>query len=481
MYRFFRFSLIVFSITGFSSFNSIAQVNWNSKVDSCNFFSSPRVADLNKDKILDIVIGGGIEYVKSKSGVLAFDGKTGKLLWRTPSRSQVYTAALFQDVNADSIPDVFIGGRDAVFFCINGKTGEKIWEFWSDSLPNPFNNSWFNFFGCQFTKDIDKDGFKDLLVTNSGNYLALPTEKNRPTGKILIISSKTGKVLKNSSFNEAKESYYAPHTFIDEKKQEILLYGSGGETVGGTLRAIPLQKFISSDLKTNKLLLRDTVKGFIINSITADFTGDKLTDLFVTHMNGSVEVFSYKTKKTVWKKDFPGYEAYVTPSLAYFNADKIPDVFTIFAKGQFPNYNSFKEVVFDGKTGAILYEANDGFNQFSPGVSMDMNGDKLDEIIYIENQVDFEAKQITWRVKKIDPVTKSASYLTEKMNYCSMAASPLIVDLDGDGNLELIVAVTSIDMTSDAVSKSEVHVIPLNSKGKITWNGYLGSKENGRF
>lgn len=480
MLRIYPILFFVFVAVGFNSTTVYSQLNWKSKVDSCNFFSSPRAVDLNKDKILDIVIGGGIEYVKSQSGVLAFDGKSGKLLWSTPSRSQVYTAALFQDVNADSIPDVFIGGRDAVYFCINGKTGQKIWEFWADSLDKPFNNSWYNFFGCQFTKDLDKDGFKDLLLTNSGNYLALPSEKNRPTGKILILSSKTGKVLKNSSFNEAKESYYAPHTFIDDKKQEILLYGSGGETVGGTLRAIPLQKFISSDLKTNKLLLRDTVKGFIINSITTDFTGDKLTDLFVTHMNGSVEVLNYKTKKSVWKKDFPTYEAYVTPSLAYFNADKIPDVFTIFAKGQFPNYSSFKEVVLDGKTGEILYEANDGFNQFSPGVSLDLNGDKLDEILYIENQVDFDAKQITWRVKKIDPVTKTASYLTEKMNFCSMAASPLIVDLDGDGNLELVVAVTSIDMTSDAVSKSEVHVIPLNSKGKITWNGYLGSKENGR-
>ncbi len=461
--------------------NTFSQLNWKTRVDSCNFFSSPRAIDLNKDNVLDIVIGGGIEYTKTQSGVLAFDGKTGELLWRVPARSQVYTSALFKDINNDTIPDVFIGGRDALFFCVNGKTGEKIWEFWPDSLTNPHKEGWFNFFACQFTIDYDKDGFKDLLVTNSGDHMALPSVKNRLTGRIMILSSKTGKIIKNVLFNEKKESYFAPQTFLDANKQEILLYGSGGETVGGTLRTIPLKKFLATDLKSSQVLLKDTNKGFILNAVICDLNNDKSNDIVAIHMNGIIEAYSYSTKKVMWKKSFSGFESYVTPTLAYFNSDKIPDVFTIFAKGQFPNYSSFKQVVFDGKTGTILYEANEGLNQFSPAVSIDMNGDKLDEILFIENQVDFESKSITWRVKQIDPITKTSSYLTEKQTDCSMAASPFLVDLDGDGKLEIVVSVSSIDITSDNISTSSIFVLPLNSSAKPTWNGFLGMKGNGNF
>ena len=49
-------------------------------------------------------------------------------LWHIPTQTQTYTSALFQDVTGDGTDDVFIGGRAASFFAINGRTGEVIWE-----------------------------------------------------------------------------------------------------------------------------------------------------------------------------------------------------------------------------------------------------------------------------------------------------------------------------------------------------------------
>src|SRR5690606_189704 len=92
--------------------------------------SSPRTADLNNDGVLDIVMGAGKnEYQESDMGVLAFDGKTGELLWKQKCRDQVFGSATFCDANGDNIKDVFIGGRSPQLKAIDGKTGALLWEF----------------------------------------------------------------------------------------------------------------------------------------------------------------------------------------------------------------------------------------------------------------------------------------------------------------------------------------------------------------
>lgn len=456
-----------------------AQLNWKANIDSCNFFSSPNTCDLNSDGILDIVIGGGIEYQKTNTGVLAFNGKNGDLLWRIPARSQIYTSALFQDINLDGTPEVFIGGRDALYFCIDGKSGQKIWEFWNDSLTNPYSKGWYNFYGCTFTHDFDKDGYKDLLVTNGGDHLASANKKTRPTANLMILSAKTGKILLKQALSENKESYYAPHT-LTFKGKEYLIYGSGGETIGGSLRTIPYLQFLTKGLSKSAVISADSSKGYILNTIVAQLNADKIPDLVSINMNGEIKAITL-SGQNLWKHQFEGYENYVTPSFGFFNADKIPDVFTIFALGQFPAYSSFKTVIFDGQTGAILYEAEEGFNQFSPAVSADLNGDKCDEFIFIENQFDFESKSITWRIKMIDSKTRKSSYLSEPVAGCSMASSPLITDLNKDGIFELVLALTTIDMINEQNPKSMIHIVELPQVYSVSWDKYLGPKSNGNF
>ena len=87
--------------------NAQTEIVWSTFVDSVSNFSSPRVADLTNDGILDIVTGGGLEGVARQYGVTAFDGETGDILWQVPSRNQMYGSVRFMDITDDGVPEVF--------------------------------------------------------------------------------------------------------------------------------------------------------------------------------------------------------------------------------------------------------------------------------------------------------------------------------------------------------------------------------------
>ena len=99
-------------ITGLLAGNNAglsAQDSWTTTLETVGTFSSPRVADLNQDNVLDIIIGAGREEFQAcDSAVIALDGKTGALLWKVPAKDQIFGSAIFEDLNEDG----FVGGAD---------------------------------------------------------------------------------------------------------------------------------------------------------------------------------------------------------------------------------------------------------------------------------------------------------------------------------------------------------------------------------
>src|SRR5438105_1867360 len=71
-----------------------SELVWNKDIPVIGSQSSPRAADLNKDGVLDIIIGAGKnEFQQSDMGILAFDGKTGNILWKQSAIDQVFGSA----------------------------------------------------------------------------------------------------------------------------------------------------------------------------------------------------------------------------------------------------------------------------------------------------------------------------------------------------------------------------------------------------
>lgn len=80
----YHFCIYPINLTTFSQ-----EVNWSYQMDSAG--------------VLDVVIGAGNENHSIKLGIVAIDGKSGKVLWKYSTRSKIYKSAMFQELQTEFI------------------------------------------------------------------------------------------------------------------------------------------------------------------------------------------------------------------------------------------------------------------------------------------------------------------------------------------------------------------------------------------
>ena len=195
------FLTTILFIFGFNSKRLSAQISWSNAIDSVSTLSSPRSVDLNANGIKDIVVGAGTDSTFSNYGVVALNGATGQSLWNLSTPDEIFTSAVFNDINNDSIPDIFIGGRNAQLYAIDGLSGTIIWEYFPQNLGlNPSDSGLYNFYSSQICDDYDGDNIKDILVTNGGDHKAAPFDP-RPPGYLMLISGYNGNLIARARNN----------------------------------------------------------------------------------------------------------------------------------------------------------------------------------------------------------------------------------------------------------------------------------------
>ncbi len=244
--RFFPIAGMALIFAGFLSACSLTSgkkksiLVWNKDLPVIGSLSSPRTADLNSDGVLDIVMGAGEnEDKKTDMGILAFDGKSGNLLWKQGAIDQVFGSATFCDVTGDKVKDILIGGRSPQLKAIDGRSGALIWDYKHEQYTNDpmLRYAHFNFNNSVLVPDQNNDGVDDLLTINGGNPLARPySEVDRFPGVLMLFDSKTGNVIAADTMPDRKESYMTPLCFSQPGSKEVfILFGTGGETIDGKL------------------------------------------------------------------------------------------------------------------------------------------------------------------------------------------------------------------------------------------------------
>ncbi|PRY14243.1 outer membrane protein assembly factor BamB [Pontibacter ummariensis] len=456
--------------------------------------SSPRMVDLNEDGVLDVVMGaGGAENSPSDTAVLAMDGATGDLLWSASGRNQVVGSALFNDVTGDGVPDVFIGGRTAELMAINGASGEVLWRFFPyDQTVNPADSGIYNFYNPVLVPDQDQDGIEDILISNGGDYTIKAYDPDRPAGKLMVISGESGKTLTQVPMPDGKETYFSVvRVRFQEDGAEEVVFGTGGETIGGNLYRVNLEDVLKGDLSGATVLATSERKGFIAPPALVELTGDGVLDVVVNVVDGRTIAINGATNEQLWSVTLPDTEIYSSPAIGYFNGDEVPDVFTNYSIGMWPMIKRSTQRMIDGKTGNVLATDTAGAFAYASPVVADLDNDGYDEVLMNVNSL-----------VRLDPYSYNKSHISQltvfdfhhKTKYqvgdtlfgTNVASTPWIGDADGDGKLEVVT--TTIELNGklndiDLPSNLRVFYLktPYKAQKEIKWGAYMGSNYDGIF
>jgi len=472
-----------------------SEVVWNKDLPVIGSLSSPRSADLNNDGILDIVMGAGKnEFMKTDMGILAFDGKSGNLLWKQSSIDQVFGSATFCDVTGDKVKDVFIGGRSPQLKAINGKTGGLIWDYKHEQYAKDpiLHYARFNFNNSVLVPDQNNDGIEDLLTINGGNPLAAPySEVDRYPGVLMLVDSKTGNIFAADTMPDGKESYMTPLCFSQPGNKELfILFGTGGETIDGKLYLTTLSQLRAKKLSSAQVLATEKGHGFIAPPTLADINKDGYIDIItITHGSKALAIDG-KDHHTLWAKTFPGTECSNSLVPGYFTDDDIPDFFTFISKGAWPNSAGSMEIMIDGKNGKVAYVDSIGCTGFSSPVVYDLNNDGRDEAIISINNFDCSLgyaskvpETIENKLIAIDFAKKSVNTIDQAKGFKNIFSTPWLGDIDNDGYLDIIYCqyFHYSDLTTFLGMRIKRIDTPVKMKKKVAWGAYMGSNGDGVF
>jgi PQQ-like domain len=470
--------------------------DWKIDLPEITSASSPMAIDLNADGVLDIVMGaGGLEWSETKMGVLAINGANGKSLWKAPANNQIVGSAVFIDLNSDKIPDVIIGGRTGELYALDGKNGDNIWQFY---IPkgrfSSRNEGVYNFFNAQLVADQDNDKLKDVLICNGGDAMIMAGMKNRPPGKIMILSSKTGKVIAEDFMPDMQETYFSPLCMDDSDNPQII-FGSGGETRPGHLYSCKLSDLKAGNLKKIAIVLDSSkAKGFLAPPVLADFTKDGILDIVVNIAEGKTKLIDGKTNKILWTVNRDSTEVYSQAAVGYFTGnDDVLDVFVNYAKGTYPYYFSTIQYLINGKTGQIAKEfKGKGFTYASPLVA-DLDNNGIDEVIFIQNKDKMIANKAKpyYQLEVFDFAKNTQYQIGSPFDGACFGSTPWLGDLDNDGKLDIVFsgspAIISEYPGNTSYEKPifslqiQREVLSKYQSKSVKWGNYMGKDSKSRI
>ena len=475
------FKRLIFACLLLGSASTMAQ-NWQAFTDSIPTLSSPRSADLNNDGVNDIVIGGGTDGVFSNNGIMAYNGVDGSLLWKRPARNEVFGSAIFQDITADGINDVFIVGRSAQLLAINGTNGNLIWDYFPYGT-NPVDSGLYNFYNPQFIHDVDGDTYPDILVSNGGDHAAPAWEANRPAGRMMVISALTGDLIAQDTVPDGAETYCSPLVIdVQNNGNKWILYGTGGENFGGHFYMASLNDLINNNSLAGSIeLAADPNKGFIAPaSVFKKQNG--VYDIYIQSFGGRVTKIKGEGLNAVWTYEKPGTESSAAPTIGNFTGDMTPDVMLVLLKGIAPSYTDYYQVILDGNTGDVSFIDSLGTIHFASGNAADLNNDGRDEAIFAITY--FETGSFKTRIEAMDFVSNTLTNLDQTRTGVTIGSTPLITDLDSDGLLDLVYSVkkdSTNPMGWKGIFMYRHELTSIDPNAGIAWGSYMGNSFDGVY
>ena len=464
------------------SCSGLAQnLKWSAFVDTSTTFSTPRGVDLTNNGILDIVIGGGLDGAPQSNGVNAINGVDGSILWNFPTNEEIFGSANFMDITGDGIEDVFIGGRYAEFYAINGSTGNMLWEFFPSPPTSAIDSGWFNFYNPQFIPDQNFDGIPDILVANGGNHSAPPWDTLREPGMLMVIDALSGNILAKDTMPDGEETYCAP-VVVDYSGQLHIIYGSGGENDKGALWRVSLSDLMADNLENSQMLVSDSTLGFIAPSSIADMNNDEVLDIINQAYDGTIRCFDGGDNSLIWEVVNAGTESSSGPTIGNFIGDATPDVFNVLYKGVAPSFVDFYQVLIDGATGEVVWKDSIADMHYGSSSSADLDLNGRDEVIVSVNY--YNGASFSHQILNIDFQNNLITPMYIEEPGVNLAVTTMIEDIDNNGYLDFIFGYRADSMNPMGQNGFFVKCIEgtntIPGTG-VAWGNYQGTNKDNHY
>lgn len=311
--------------------------------------------------------------------IIALRGYDGHLLWNLTVRSEVFLMNCEDfDIDLDDKPDCIGTGRQGVVVAFNPYSGTLYWSAEDDSY---LRANW-NTYQAVALPDWDGDDVPEVLIANGGDPDMRPEEHDREAGHLVVLSGKTGRMVgyRYLMMPNKRETYMTPVLYHPPWGSDIILFGSGGETISGDLMGISVTDmchYIFGEIEAiaNCSQREDTTfwpnlekdenglfvivggnkKGVMVPPVLIDIDGDSINDILVSVYEGRMVLKNGKDLTDIWSVTFPHMESYSTPAPGHFDDDDILDFMVHWSAGAWPWYNSSNVFVISGKDGSILW------------------------------------------------------------------------------------------------------------------------------
>jgi hypothetical protein len=260
-----------------------------------------------------------------------------------------------------------------------------------------------------------------------------------------------------------------------------VLYGTGGETLGGSFWACPLSDLLNNTLAPSIQLAHDPNLGFVAPASIYK-TNNNQYNIFIQSYSGKLIKIKGSNLSAHWSYQLPNTESSAAPVIGNFTGNNSPDVFLSLAKGQSSGYTDYYQVLLDGATGNVVMKDSIGHLQFASGNAIDLNNDGRDEAILAVNYM--ENGYWKHRLQSFDFVNNTLQELVPVHAGTNVGSTPLFTDLDNDNTIDLVYLVKKDSLNVMGWKGVYAFRTELNSlypNAGLAWGSYLGTLNNGEY
>jgi hypothetical protein len=209
-------------------------LSWERELRHTMSETSPELHDVDGDGFDDVIVA--VDSSQCSAKVMALNSRNGSTIWEQLVKFAAFALRCVVDVNKDGILDCIVSGRAAGFVALNSADGALLWSV-DPSIVFPT----YNFYFPLVVADMDDDGVGDIINVHGGDPKYGPEEHDRSPAFLVAVSGRTGqKIMEPVPMPDGHESYISPIIFTMNQSNQFVLFGSGGETVSGSLWAVEL-------------------------------------------------------------------------------------------------------------------------------------------------------------------------------------------------------------------------------------------------